>query len=192
MEPSVPSLQPPTPALPYPWPGNTQDPTAPAYAPSRRPRSTTPSAMVRCLCSIPYLACPYISHGNQPTSSHPPHTASAGDLLPHGGRTPLPAIAFPFSSLLLLPRCRRMELSLWPTPCSEDEARHSLPGLPGMAQHHSPRLQDRGQSLPSLLFAVRRVFNIMPEREMCCCSTAEAHRLLYVLRSPNIDVIHPR
>jgi hypothetical protein len=42
-----------------------------------------------------------------------------------------------------------------------------------------------------LMFIVRRVFYKMPEREMCCCSTVDAHWVFDVLRSPNIDVVHP-
>jgi hypothetical protein len=37
-----------------------------------------------------------------------------------------------------------------------------------------------GQPLPLLLFVVRRLFDIMPEREMCCCSTVDAHQVFVV------------
>ncbi|PWZ57474.1 hypothetical protein Zm00014a_011973 [Zea mays] len=36
------------------------------------------------------------------------------------------------------------------------------------------------QPLPLLLFAVRRVFDLMPVKEMCCCSPVDARRVFAV------------
>ncbi|PWZ57475.1 hypothetical protein Zm00014a_011972 [Zea mays] len=36
------------------------------------------------------------------------------------------------------------------------------------------------QPLPLLLFAVRRVFDLMPVKEMCCCSPVDARQVFAV------------
>jgi hypothetical protein len=63
----------------------------------------------------------------------------------------------------------------------------SSPWRPSPSPKNSAPVFFPGQPLPLLLFAVHRVFDIMPEREMCCCSSVNSHRLFAIFAQP-----HPR
>jgi hypothetical protein len=60
----------------------------------------------------------------------------------------------------------------------------SSPWRPSPSSKNSTPVAFPGHPLPLLLSAVRRVFDIMPAREMCCCSTVDARWVFAVFVQP--------